>query len=151
MNTSHIVLRIPKRLVFPLFTLLVVLGIAEIGWRFRDWRKEVKARGRADTGMSTEARLANRRRVRPRPAPVASGHPPHLGYRLAKGSVAAKFDLNEDGFRGRRILRARTPGTARVALTGGSVAYGFGATEDARTLAPQLEKRLAGVEVLNAA
>ncbi len=151
-NTAHIVLRVPKRVAFPLFTLLLILGIIEVGWRISDWRKEVKARSREDTGMSSEARLANGRRVSPRPASLAAVHHPHLTVRLAKGSVAGRVEVNEDGFRGRRLERRKPPGTARVALTGGSVAFGFGASDDAHTLAPQLEKRLpAGTEVMNAA
>lgn len=57
--------------------------------------------------------------------------------------------INEDGFRGPRIPRERTPGVARIAAVGDSHTFGWG-VEDDETWPAVVARELDGVEVLNA-
>jgi lysophospholipase L1-like esterase len=83
---------------------------------------------------------------------------PRLRFELRPGAVAAaevEYHINAAGLRGPEVEEAKRPGTARVAVLGDSIAFGYWVAEE-DTFPRQLEKLLnAGrasgsrVEVLN--
>lgn len=75
---------------------------------------------------------------------------PHVGYRNRPGRETPYFRINARGFRGPEI-REPCPKAHRVVVLGGSAAFGTGLRRDADTFAAQLEARLPGAEVINAA
>lgn len=77
-------------------------------------------------------------------------HDPLLGWRMRPGSFSAGVSVNQSGFRGTREYAVeRAAGVRRIMLLGDSMFFGLG-IKDQETLGAQLEKRLPGVEVLNA-
>ena len=75
---------------------------------------------------------------------------PALTYRNAPNQRTPYFSTNSRGFRGKELS---SDGSCKkvIALMGGSTAFGTGLASDEQTLAAQLERTMAGVEVANAA
>ena len=78
---------------------------------------------------------------------------PHLLFTNRPGQDLEGLRVNAQGFRGADWELERSPGTRRIAVLGGSTAFGKAATRDARTFSGALEQQLDRVratEVLNA-
>jgi hypothetical protein len=67
---------------------------------------------------------------------------PYLLYRVRPGEQRAHYRSNSLGLRGRETPVVAPPGSFRVLLLGGSVAYGYNAVDDDATLAMRLERLL---------
>lgn len=148
----YFTVRLSKRLVFAAVTVALVLGVLEAGARFYEWRRETRKppspltfRNETTTGVPISDG---------RGALVAHLHPTRL-YAMVPNQDSGKVTVNGHGFRGRDWSKKKPPGTVRVAVLGGSAAFGYW-LEDAHVLAAQLEPRLRAlappgraVEVLN--
>ena len=75
---------------------------------------------------------------------------PAVVYKNMPNQKTAYFSINSHGFRGPEPKRDKGNGR-RIVLIGGSTAFGTGLDNDSQTFAQQLEVRLKGVEVVNAA
>ena len=67
---------------------------------------------------------------------------PYLLYRVKPGEERAHYRSNSLGLRGRETPVEAPPGSFRVLLLGGSVAWGYNALDDEVTLAMRLERQL---------
>jgi lysophospholipase L1-like esterase len=67
---------------------------------------------------------------------------PHLVYRTAPGQRTERVTINRDGFRGAEWRHDKPPGTRRVAVLGGSAAFGTGASGDEQVFTVPLEAEL---------
>lgn len=148
--------RLPRRVkvlfsgVVVLLGLLVAEGVAQLSER----RREAHRAERTRVHYSLEATTREGTRISSEGGTVRLVLDPALLFRLAPGIEAPGITTNALGLRGPPVERAEAPGTFRLVLTGGSAAFGWGASDDAACVAPLLEERLrAGgreVEVLNA-
>lgn len=152
---AHIVIRAPRRPVFMLGSLLVLLIGLEVGQRALDALKA--ARRDAPDVYSLYFVTASGLPLTDRRGSIALVLDPHLVYRMRPDQRLEGVTINAQGFRGATVAREKPAGTVRVIALGGSVAFGQGASRDeavwtahlARVLAAQLPGRT--VEVMNAA
>jgi len=75
---------------------------------------------------------------------------PVVGYTNLPNQKTPQFHINSSGFRGGETP-AKSAGTTRVLVLGGSAAFGTGLDNDSQTFSSQLEKLAPGVESINAA
>jgi lysophospholipase L1-like esterase len=80
---------------------------------------------------------------------------PYVGFAPRANYRSPTVNTNELGFRGRAVQSPKPPGRVRVAVIGGSAAFGTGASSDAVTFPARLEAALRtrtgrDVEVVNA-
>ncbi|MCA8924033.1 MAG: SGNH/GDSL hydrolase family protein [Planctomycetes bacterium] len=130
-------------------TLGLVEGIARIGEWQRARRRSARTEAHYDTGLVARDGTP----ITQEAGGVQLVLDPELTFRLLPGHTAPGISINADGFRGPPL---RPRGEAfRVLLTGGSTAFGWGASSDAACVAPHLQAELERawgrpVEVLNA-
>ena len=74
---------------------------------------------------------------------------PYVPYRHLPNQSDPWFHINSRGFRGEEV--DLSPTVTRIALVGGSAAFGSGAPSDDATFAKALERRFEQVQVVNAA
>ena len=74
---------------------------------------------------------------------------PFVTYRNLPNQDDPWFHINSRGYRGPEPNLS--PAIRRIALLGGSAAFGTGASSDEHTVAAEIEKRLDGVQVINSA
>ena len=148
--------RTRRRVLKVAFVLVGVLAAVEVGWRVTIARREARrAEEPGEALYRREFRLAAGPVVSDGTGPVALIHHPWLVFHPGRGSVEAGLDLNSRGFRGREWSEPKRPGTFRIVVTGGSAAFGMGASSGDWTLPAQLEAQLNAdggerFEVLNA-
>ena len=64
------------------------------------------------------------------------------GYqRLVPGSSVGRISINDQGFRGPSVNRAKPEGTVRIVCLGGSSVFGTGNTDDGTTWHPEKTTR----------
>lgn len=75
---------------------------------------------------------------------------PLVGYTNLPNQKTPHFSINALGLRGDEVSEKR-PGAMRIVVIGGSAAFGTGLDDDSQTFSSQLERKLDGVESVNAA
>lgn len=153
---SHVVIRVPKRALFALVPLVVVLLVAEVAVRLQDRKSLAKRQARSYSLFFETTGGAELVPGKGGSLPLVLD--PHLIYRTRPNLRSPGVTTNAQGFRSPAdFVREKPPGTARVVVLGGSVAFGYGCTADEQVwtvpLARLVAERLPGrtVEVLNAA
>jgi len=141
-----------RKVAFSLAIACVGLGLAEGVARIAEWRRAAKTSERTDAHYDTGLVTRDGALVSREPGSVMLVLDPELTFRPLPGHTAPGISINADGFRGPPL---REPGSAyRVLLLGGSTAFGWGASDDAACIAPQLQAELERrwgrpVEVIN--
>ncbi len=153
MPKAHISIRLSKRWFLSGAVLLVGLGALEIGQRVSDWRKAGK---REANPYSFRIVTRDGTPATDKPGGLLFSLSPILTARTQPAQTIGPVTINRHGFRGPEIARAKTAGVTRVALLGGSTAFGHGASTADATVARRLEAELTtrtgrAHEVLNAA
>lgn len=138
-----------RKALFALVPLVGLLGLAEGIQRISDWRKTKKSSERMWDlpTLHTTGGLP----IAPGRGGIAWELDPQLLYRNRPNQRSERGTINAQGFRGPDWRREKPPGTKRVFLLGGSVAYGWGVARDELTIAARMQAALGpGYEVLNA-
>lgn len=134
-------------------TLLSLFGI-EVVCRGLEWRDSARRSARTRVHYAVELATREGKPLTDEPGSVRLQLDPALGFRLAPDRDAPGIRIGPLGLRGAPFSRAKPPGTYRIVLTGGSVAFGWGASGDEACVAPKLAALLSTperpVEVLNA-
>jgi hypothetical protein len=143
----HFTVRLPKKLVFSLVTVGLVLGVLEVGQRVSSWRVDSR---RTPDWDSPRMETIHGMPLTDKTGGIEWTLHPHLIYQNKPNQKNERGTINAQGFRGRDWTKEKTPGKKRVIVLGGSVAYGFAAMADEQVFTAMLEKRSPGVEVLNA-
>lgn len=140
-----------KKLLLSLSVFAVLFAILEIRQR---WNDAADSAERSEKPYSVRGETVDGRSVSDRGGAIALRHHPYLVYRTAPDQRTAGVTVNAQGFRGRDWTREKPAGTRRVAVLGGSVAFGQGASGDDATFCARLEASLRAdglrAEVMNA-
>jgi len=153
-RTPHISIRIPKKLLFSAVIVVMLFGVFEIGQRVSDWRKAAK---RSASTYTIRAETWDGTPVTDKPGALVLTMHPHLVFTMKPNQRLTGLSINAQGFRGRDWVKEKPPGTVRLAVLGGSAAFGHSALSDEATMTAVLERQLnrgtregARYEVMNA-
>jgi len=156
-DDSRFTIRVPKKLVFGLITVALILGLAEAGQRLYERHKQ-RDRGRPDDTFSDRHETTGGVPLSDKPGAMVNVLHPHRIFALKPDQRLPGLTINAQGFRGRDWTKEKPPGVARVIVLGSSTAFGLGVRGDDRIFTALLERRLdeappdgRRVEVLNAA
>ncbi|MEZ6188061.1 MAG: GDSL-type esterase/lipase family protein [Planctomycetota bacterium] len=141
-----------RKLTFVAALVALVLLCSEGVARISEWRRASRRAARSETHYDTGVVTRGGAPVTLEPGTVQLVLDPELTFRPLPGHEAPGISINADGFRGPPL--ASEPGY-RILLTGGSTAFGWGASADAECVAPHLARLLSEgwgtpVEVVNA-
>lgn len=153
MSKKHLTIRLPKRWLLSAAVLVGAVAALEIGQRVSDWRKANK---RHANPYSFRIVTRDGTPATEKPGGLVFALSPSLTVRTRPSQTIGPVRINRHGFRGPDIERDAATGVTRVALLGGSTAFGHGASTPEAAVARVLERDLTARtgrphEVLNAA
>ena len=138
---GHFKIHLPKRFVYPLIAIGLILAILEAGQRVSDWYYSVAHARGGGFHLETSRGYA----FDDASGPLILALDPVLVYRARPDQRAAGIAINSRGFRDLERPRAKPPGVTRVVILGGSSVFGVGMLDDERLFTRVLERRLRGL------
>lgn len=154
----YLLVKIPKKPIFAVMTILLAFVIAETVHRVMTARKLKRRAARAEKQMRFKmiAKLSSGLVLEENNGKLAVVNNPLIGYRLQPNQKTSYMTINAQGFRGADWVKEKTPGKKRVIILGSSVVFGYGIDADEKVFSALIEKKLAAlygqqkIEVLNA-
>lgn len=144
-----------RKALYSLLVVFLLLGALELGQRISNHRKWSRRQSKPYS-VGVETYLGQP--CGDRRGSMIVRHYPHLLYALKPNQSGLGMRINSQGFRGRDWVKAKAPDSFRIAILGGSAAFGHSVREESKVFAPLLEGQLREkyaqlgktIEVLNA-
>jgi lysophospholipase L1-like esterase len=138
------------RLLVVLISLVGAAAIAEIALGVYDRREQARLDESPEPFYTWSLYATDgKRKVSAGNGPLKLVLDPYVVYRNLPNHSGLWFSINSMGYRGPEV--DTSPEVRRIALVGGSTAFGAGARSDEETFARALDRRLERTQVINAA